>query len=726
MNTLLKELPKSLLSGLIIGTMCSIFSIAFTGLIFNGPTLKYLTIGTSSCLIGTMILSFALSLFSSSKKAIGLTQDVFAVLGAIVCYKISSTLAGTSEEILATIIATLMIMTIGSGCFMLLLGQLRLGNLTRYIPYPVIGGFLAGTGCLLFCHSMTFLTSLTMDFASIPQLFTSAMVWKWALPLAYAVLMIWITKRSHHYATLPTLLVGAILIFYLYLFVSPFSFADLLSNGWMMGPFPEGNLMAIPSLNALPQNIHWDLIAKCAADFIALFALSTISLLLNSSSFEIMSNESIDINRELRVTGLANLMAGLFGGLGGYLGLAPSKINLNLKLNTRMVGVTTGSLIAVMLVIGTSIFDYLPKCIFGALLLYIAFDFINEWLIDIKKKVSWPDYLIVLCITLTITCCGFFLGLLVGFILSFLLFVIYYSRVEVIRNIITGDLIRSNVERTEEEKAILAEKACQILIPVVSGYLFFGNTAFIMNKIIAEVDNRQDCPIRFIVLDFSRVTGIEVSSLMSFVKLMQKCSLRGVHLAFASLPEKISQEIKRFTHTPSSELIYLEFNELNYAIEWCEDRIIHNGNQIKPADEFQFLSATPEENQLLLSYFKRVEVQGGTILYKEGEPSQDLFYLSKGSLDVFISYNSEHQTRLAKINPGAVVGEMGLFLSAPRSATVIASADCVLHQLTDKALKKLYLDSPQLGIIFDQLVIQLLGKRIIQANKFTNYIKTSL
>lgn len=729
MNINLKAASKNLLAGLIIGIISAICSIAYAALIFHDDLSQYLPIGASACLLGSLVLTLALGAFSSSKRSIGQAQDVFAAIAAVVCYDIASkVLEINTADTLPSVIAALMIIAMSSGLSMFLLGQLHLGKLIRYFPYPVIGGFLAGTGCIIFCQCFLFLTSSPLSYNNLGHLISPQIINYWLIPLSYALFMIWMTRRSNHYLTLPLLLIGSVFIFYIYLLYSGFSLDYAMTQGWMMGPFPKGTLASIPSLNLLHGTVQWNIVLNHIPDYLTLITLAVISLLLNVSSFEIMSDETMDINKELKVTGIGNIISGLLGGLGGYQGIALSRINLKLKLSTRLVSVICGLFLVLIIIIGTTCLQYLPKYAFGALLLFLALDFMQEWLIDIKKKISWPDYFVVLTIAVCIGLKGFLVGLLIGLMLSLVLFIIHYSSIEVIRTIITGDLIRSTVERNELEKSILSKKASEILIPVISGYLFFGNTAFVMSKIIDGFTQERYKKIKYICLDFSRVTGMEVSSFMSVVKLLQFGKSHDIHIVFANLPLDINKEINRFVSGTCETLIYHDFHDLDHAIEWCENSIIAAVRQPIPplANQFQFLSASQEENTLLKNYFNHIEVPEGEILYRQGETAHDLIYLEKGKLSVFLEYGTKNQVRLTEIKEGAIVGEMGLFLQEPRSATVVATQPSIIYKLTDSNLNKLYLEQPELGIALDKLIIKLLGRRIKQANNLNSFIKMSL
>ena len=59
---------------------------------------------------------------------------------------IATDLPGAQQRTFLTVVLTISLATLIAGGFFFVLGSLELGNLIRFIPYPVIGGFLAGTG----------------------------------------------------------------------------------------------------------------------------------------------------------------------------------------------------------------------------------------------------------------------------------------------------------------------------------------------------------------------------------------------------------------------------------------------------------------------------------------------------------------------------------------------------------------------------------------------------
>src|SRR5690606_14323838 len=120
-------------------------------------------------------------------------------------------------QIFYTVVATMALASLLTGLLFLLLGTFRLGNLIRYIPYPVIGGFLAGTGWLLFQGGMGVLVDVSL--AEPLALFRPGVWLRWVPGLAVALLLLVVLRRYSHPLILPGILISAIGLFYVVLFL---------------------------------------------------------------------------------------------------------------------------------------------------------------------------------------------------------------------------------------------------------------------------------------------------------------------------------------------------------------------------------------------------------------------------------------------------------------------------------------------------------------------------
>jgi SulP family sulfate permease len=125
----------------------------------------------------------------------------------------------------------------------------------------------------------------------------------------------------------------------------------------------------------------------------------------------------------------------------------------------------------------------------------------------------------------------------------------------------------------------------------------------------------------------------------------------------------------------------------------------------------------PERLPRLLAYMEKVSLPKGLALFHQGDEADALYFVESGKLTVTLHLPRNRTKRLATIGPGAIVGEIGLFLNRPRSASVLTEQSVVLYKLTHASFLELQVKEPELALAFQQAVIGLLSRRLMQANK---------
>jgi len=228
-------------SGLVVGLVEVIIAISFAALIFAGEISSFIATGIGLALLAATINGVVVALLTSLPGTISGIQDAPSVIMAVLSAAIVASMpSGASEqEIFITVIMAIAMTTILCGVFLLALGYFNLGSLVRFLPYPVVGGFLAGTGWLLVTGSINLMTDINPSLFELSTLFQPAILLLWIPGLIFTIIMLVIMNRYHHYLLLPGLILGAILFFFLAIWLAGNSISDASVNGWLLGPFPE-------------------------------------------------------------------------------------------------------------------------------------------------------------------------------------------------------------------------------------------------------------------------------------------------------------------------------------------------------------------------------------------------------------------------------------------------------------------------------------------------------
>ena len=107
---------------------------------------------------------------------------------------------------------------------------------------------------------------------------------------------------------------------------------------------------------------------------------------------------------------------------------------------------------------------------------------------------------------------GFLQGIGAGVAIAAVLFVITYSRVDIVRNTLSGEFFQSNVDRPKAHRDLLAQQGAEIYILRLQGFIFFGTIQAILNRIRQRLADTDQPKLGFIVLDFQRVTRLDSSA----------------------------------------------------------------------------------------------------------------------------------------------------------------------------------------------------------------------
>jgi SulP family sulfate permease len=166
------QLLPSLTIGLTTGILGVLFDLSFAALIFSGSLSNHLAAGVEVLLFSAAATRIMVALMSSF---LGMVADLGAVPTAMLAWSagmVAKSLPTTasSTEILATVITMIALTSLLTGAFLLMLGMLRMGEVVRSLPYPVVGGFVASTGWLLVQGAFNVMTAHPLDIRQLAAL----------------------------------------------------------------------------------------------------------------------------------------------------------------------------------------------------------------------------------------------------------------------------------------------------------------------------------------------------------------------------------------------------------------------------------------------------------------------------------------------------------------------------------------------------------------------------
>jgi SulP family sulfate permease len=650
----------AVLTGMVVSLLLIIMSISYPSLIFSGRLEPYSGMGMQMALFSATVFCIVLSLLSTCPGTVGIAQgETAAVLGLAAASIAEQAGSGDVGRIIPTVMATIVLSSLLVGILFTALGRFRLGNLIRFVPLPVMGGFLAGVGWLLASGATKSLTGFPLAFQNAEVLSQPQMLLRWLPGLVSAVILLVLQRRRRTVFNLFVVVAASVGLFWL--------------AAWLIGISP-------PALKAG----GW-LIAAAA--------------------------------------GLGNFACAAAGSLPGYHSLAASALSQQMGTPARTVGLVGAFACALTYFLGVSFLSMLPKMLVGTVIFYIALSLLIEWLFDTWSKLTRADYAILLLVFGCVSLIGLKTGVVTGVIAGIALFAFNYGRISIAREVGSSAAIRSNMVYSEAAHAVLHDHGEEGYIIKLQGFIFFGTANHLLTRIRCRMLDPGNAPLRCVVIDFKRVFGLDSSAAFSFLKLRQYAENRGFTIALARLSPRIDDSLKAAGTFDGAPRCVLKFDDLTLALEYCEKAII--SWHLPEADmetypiSNQLQEAFLDERQAAAfeKYLERIELPEGAYLIRDGDGTDDLFFMERGRVAVIAATQAGAFSRINSMGPGTVVGETAFFLGLPRSASVVVESDMVAHQLTRKSLDLMTVDDPELLIAFQRSMLRLLAERLADANK---------
>ena len=195
------------MAGILSGVVSMSIGISLASLIFSGPLASSLPLGVGLVLVSGLVVGLVAAVTSSFPGMMAGVQGSTAAVLALATTGVA--IAVDPDRVIPTVVATIAVASLAVGVLFYILGRFQLGGLIRYIPFPVIAGFLAGTGALVTKGAMEVLGQ-DRDLAS--SLEPDSLV-VWGAGLTMAALLAYASRHSHRLAT-PIALLTAPLVFH--------------------------------------------------------------------------------------------------------------------------------------------------------------------------------------------------------------------------------------------------------------------------------------------------------------------------------------------------------------------------------------------------------------------------------------------------------------------------------------------------------------------------------
>lgn len=325
---------------------------------------------------------------------------------------------------------------------------------------PVVGGYLAFIGFFCGKAGLAMMAGVQLTSAAdwLQLLKPQALIW--LSPGLIGGIALYICVRNfRHVMTLPVCMALFIAVFYIAIAIAGMSVEEAREYGWLTANSPSSGA-SVTILDAYGMFdfslVHWEMFPRQILLWIAMFLVVAFSSSLDVAAIEMELSAPLDYNGELTMVGLSNLVSGVLGGYTGSYIFSQTIFSLRSGVKTVTSGIVVILCELLVVIMPISITAFVPKCLFGALLIMIALDLMLEWLVYaylyMSTRMGTVEYCVCLFTFFAICATDVEIGMALGILGAMVAFTVTYARST---KISVTQLRTSTVVRTFEERSIL-------------------------------------------------------------------------------------------------------------------------------------------------------------------------------------------------------------------------------------------------------------------------------
>jgi SulP family sulfate permease len=714
-----KHKRHQLSSNLVAAGLSAVVTFAYAGsfgqLVFNGQLAPYVGQGILAALVSSVAVLLMLSWCSSLRFSVGGPDSnpsaVLAVTLASLVQQVSVAGSADARELLPTIMMFVFASASGCGVVVWLLGSRRWGRYVRYIPHPVVGGFLAGTGFLLVAGAFKMLTGVSLQLATLGRIGQIHPIGG-ITALVVAALLVVLTRRLKHYLVIPSVILGGVVAFHLARVVLGIDLDAARRDGLLL---PTLQLEAWQSMVSLPfGDIRWDLILSHVKDFAAMTIVVVVTALMNTTSLELATGRDADADRELRAIGIGNVVAGFFGGMVASNSFNRSLLNLRAGATSRWSARLCALITLVVMMATPGLVGWLPRGVLTGLILFLGVSLLITWLFDARRTLMGMDYLVVIAILGIVAALGIVAGVVCGIFIACVSFAVTLSRSPNVRHAFTAQTRRANVERSAAQLTRLHTEGTALRGYSLQGVLFFGTAIRLLDEVRLSLANT-----KIVLLDFRLIQGVDGSAIVVLKRVQAVCRDAGVQLVLAGLTQWMASILAAGGFDLKLPNVR-RFADLDRGLEWSEEFLLGASDAPPSLGDVLDGALTRVGTRLLQEIGERRQLKAGTRFVRQGDPSDEFMFVISGRVQVLLrlgNQNTDESKRLRSFGPGSIVGEMGFYSGEPRSADMVAEVDTEVLCITRECHAVIENQHPALARALHRHIINSLAQRVRSANE---------
>jgi len=511
-------------------------------------------LGAAAGLYGAIFLGFFAALLGGTPSQIsGPTGPMTVVSAATIGVFVAQSTDGNIAAVMGAIIASFVL----AGILQVLMGVFKVGSLIKFIPYPVISGFMSGIGVIIILLQLfpaigqsspkTTIDVVKEIIPALQNINTWAIIYA-ALTILIIYLFPKITKA------VPSTLVALLLITGL---------SVILDKGVpVIGDIPTGiPPLLIGDLLTIDSKFY-TMILEAG---VTLAALGAIDSLLTSVVADNVTKTKHNSNKELIGQGIGNSIAGLFGGLPGAGATMRTLVNIRSGGRNRISGIIHALVLVIVLLGAGKYAALIPKSVLAGILITVGIGILDYKGFRHINKVPKADAAIMVIVLFVTVFLDLLVAVAIGMVMASFLFMKKMSDITEEKTKITdiGVLQREKGWSDEEMPEYIRDN---VLVKHLDGPLFFGFASDFTEKVATLKD------IKFVIIRMSKVPFIDQTGLYALEDAILSLEQKGIEVLLTGLQVQPRVQMEKINIIP--ELIPKDNLFKNFAecVEWLRDK----------------------------------------------------------------------------------------------------------------------------------------------------------
>lgn len=491
--------------------------------------------GASAGIWGAIILCFIAGILGTKVPMIsGITGP-----SAIV---IASVMHALNKDINSVIMIMLM-----AGFFQILLALTKLTDIVKYVPYPVISGFMNGVGTIIIImqiNPLLGLKSCSNTIESIEHIcssFTTMNPSAFWLGLLTLVIVFAIPKRWNKYVP------SQILALIICTFIS-------IKMGLQIDRISEISV-SVPALRFPQTNLH-DVITYFHYGITLAIILSSETLLTGLVCNSLTKTQSSPA-KLLISQGIGNMCCAMTGSLSGAAATMRTVAALKTGASTKLAAIVTSIVLFLAIYKFSDFVAQIPLCVLAAILIKIGYDIIDVKLLKVFKLAPRDDkYVLILVFLLTV-----FYNLIVavgaGITLAALL---YAKKAADSAKLIHKEVYDKDIEKLERK--LEEDSHHKIRAVHISGQFFFGSAT----QLISQFDELLGT--KCLILNYDSDDLLDISAIFAFEDIIMRLKSQHIKLLLVIKNEALYNQLKEHKITDEigeEKIFYSEIDAIEFA-----------------------------------------------------------------------------------------------------------------------------------------------------------------